>query len=120
MKRTFGFVVAMYLLCTCVVSADESFGVPVYPGAKFDAAATKVLKEKIHINGFCYRTEDSIQKVAEFYRNQGLELSGDITKEGALYQTKTGVNVSIQNPWLDMNTGTMMKDTLISIIKLKE
>jgi hypothetical protein len=120
MKKTFGFVVAMFLISICAASADESFGVPVYPGAKFDAAATKVLKEKIHINGFCYRTEDSIQKVAEFYRNQGLELSGDITKEGALYQTKTGVNVSIQNPWLDMNTGTMMKDTLISIVKLKE
>jgi hypothetical protein len=120
MKRTFGFMVAIYLLCTCSVSADESFGVPVYPGAKFDAQATKVLKETIRINGFCYRTDDSVQKVAEFYKHQGLELSGDITKEGALYQTKTGVNVSIQNPWMDMNTGKMIKDTLISIVKLKE
>ena len=120
MKRTFGFVVAISLLCICAVSADESFGVPVYPGAKFDAATSKVLKEKIHINGFCYRTNDSVQKVAEFYKNQGLELSGDMTKEGALYQTKAGVNVSIQNPWLDMNTGTMMKDTLVSIVKLKD
>jgi hypothetical protein len=119
-KKTLGLGVAILLLCICAVSADESFGVPVYPGARFDAAATKVLKEKIHINGFCYRTEDSIQKVAEFYKKQGLELSGDITKEGALYQTKTGVNVSIQNPWMDMGTGTMMKDTLISIVKLRE
>lgn len=120
MKKTLGLVVAISLLCICAASADESFGVPVYPGAKFDAAATKILKEKIHINGFCYRTEDSVQKVAEFYKNQGLELSGEITKEGALYQTKTGVNVSIQNPWMDMSTGTMMKDTLVSIVKLRE
>jgi hypothetical protein len=89
MKRTSGFVVAISLLCMYPASADESFGVPVYPGAKFDAVATKVLKEKIHINGFCYRTNDSVRKVAEFYRNQGLELSGDMTEEGALYQTKT-------------------------------
>jgi hypothetical protein len=120
MERMFGFMIAISLLCMCAASADESFGVPVYPGAKFDAVTTRVLKEKIHINGFCYRTDDSVEKVAEFYKNQGLELSGDITKEGALYQTKTGVNVSIQNPWLDMNTGNMMKDTLISIVKLKE
>lgn len=120
MKKTLGLVVAISLLCICAASADESFGVPVYPGAKFDAAATKILKEKIHINGFCYRTGDNVQKVAEFYKNQGLELSGDMTEEGALYQTKTGVNVSIQNPWLDMSTGTIMKDTLVSIVKLKE
>jgi len=120
MKRTFVFVVALSLLCMYAASADESFGVPIYPGAKFDSATSKVLKEKIHINGFCYRTDDSVQKVVEFYKNQGLELSGDITKEGALYQTKTGVDVSIQNPWLDMNTGTMMTDTLISIVKLRD
>ena len=120
MKKTVGFIVAIYLLCMCAASADESFSVPVYPGAKFDAEATKILKEKIHINGYCYRTEDSVQKVADFYKNQGLELAGNITKEGALYQTKTGVNVSIQNPWMDMSTGAMVKDTLISIVKLKE
>jgi len=120
MERTFCFVAVIYFLCISSVSADESFGVPVYPGAKFDAGATNVLKEKIHINGLCYRTEDGVQKVAEFYKNQGLDLSGEITKEGALYQTKTGVNVSIQNPWMDISTGTMIKDTLISIVKLKE
>ena len=120
MKRAFILIVAIFVISVSAVSADESFGVPVYPGAKFDAATTKLLKERIHINGFCYRTDDSVQKVSEFYRKQGLELSGDMTEEGALYQTKTGINVSIQNPWMDMNTGKMMQDTLISIVKLRD
>ena len=120
MKKIFSIIIVISLLSVCAVSADESFGVPVYPGAKFDAEATRVLKDRIRINGYCYRTDDSVQKVADFYKNKGLELAGDITKEGALYQTKTGINVSIQNPWMDMNTGKMMKDTLISIVRLRE
>ena len=49
LERTFGFVVALSFLWLSAVSADDSFGVPVYPGARFDGATTRVLKEKIHI-----------------------------------------------------------------------
>jgi hypothetical protein len=27
------------------------------------------------------------------------------------------VDVTVQNPWMNMKTGAMMKDTLISIVK---
>jgi hypothetical protein len=120
MKKIYGFVVVLSLLFTSAVSADELFGVQVYPGAKLDVAASKVLREQITVNGSCYRTNDSVKKVAKFYEKQGLKLAGDITEDSAIYRTNTGVNVTIQNPWLDLNTGAMMHDTLISIVNTKE
>jgi len=93
MKKIYVFVVVMSLLFTNAVSADELFGVQVYPGAKLDVATSKVLKEQISVNGSGYRTSDSVKKVAEFYEKQGLTLVGEITEESALYRTNTGVNV---------------------------
>jgi hypothetical protein len=78
-KKICGFVVVLSLLFMSAVSADELFGVQVYPGAKLDEATSKVLKEQISVNGLCYRTNDSVKKVAEFYGKQGLKLAGDIT-----------------------------------------
>jgi hypothetical protein len=45
---------------------------------------------------------------------------GDMRPEGAGFKTKTGVRVTIQNPWMDMETGKMIKDTLISIVKVTD
>ena len=116
MKRT-GWIFAVFLVLTAsLASAEEKFGVPVYPGAKYDETTSKALKESMGFNGACYRTTDPIAKVAEFYRKLGLESIGEVTKEGALF-TKGKINVTMQSPWMNMKTGAMMKDTLISIVK---
>lgn len=104
------------LLCAAQAIAESQFGVAVYPGAKADAAVTRDLKEKLSTNGFAYRTGDGVAKVAEFYRKQPSlkAMGGD--KESAAF-TGGSVMVTIQNPWMDMSTGRMNRDTLISIVK---
>jgi hypothetical protein len=55
------------------------------------------------INAACYRTNDSVAKVAEFYTKQpGLESMGT-SKEGAMFK-KGDIDITIQNPWMDMKT----------------
>lgn len=110
--------VSMMLLISVLLTAgfaDEIQGVQIYPGAKADAASTKLLKQ-MKLNGACYATSDSLAKVLEFYKKQpGLNLiSSD--KEGAMLK-KGDVDITIQNPWMDMQTGSMKKTTLISIVK---
>jgi len=41
---------------------------------------------------------------------------GEVTGEGALFK-KGKINVTLQSPWMNMKTGAMMKDTLISIVQ---
>jgi hypothetical protein len=120
MKKPFFFAALMVFLFVAAAYAGEKFGVQIYPGAKLDTAASKILKEQIGANGFCYRTNDSVQNVAEFYKKKGLSPMGDMRPEGAGFKTKTGVHVTIQNPWMDMETGKMIKDTLISIVKVTD
>ena len=111
------FVVSVVL--TVTANAEERFGVAVYPGAKYDEATSKSLKESMQLTAACFRTNDSVDKVAAFYKKQkGLSLLGDATKEGALFRSPSGVDVTIQSPWMNMKTGGMMKDTLISIVKM--
>ena len=96
--------------------AEEKFGLKVYDGAKYDASTSKTVSESMSINAACYRTNDNITKVIEFYKKQsGLDfISG--SKESAMFK-KANVDITIQNPWMDMQSGKMMKDTLISIVK---
>jgi hypothetical protein len=97
--------------------AESKFGVEVYPGAKADAGVTKSLEQKLKLkNASAYRTSDSVAKVCEFYRKQGLKEQPGTRAEGAMF-TGQGVNVTIQNPWMDMESGKMMNDTLVSIVK---
>jgi hypothetical protein len=114
MKRLAG--IALALLWAAQASAESQFGVTVYPGAKADAAVTRDLKEKLQTNGFAYRTKDSVAKVAEFYRKQPplKEMGGD--KDNAAFSSGP-VMVTVQNPWMDMSTGKLVNDTLISIVK---
>jgi hypothetical protein len=111
-------VAAMLLLSgISVAGAEERFGVAVYPGAKYDEATSRSLKEGMNMEAACFRTNDSVAKVVDFYRKQkALTLLGDPTKEGALFRAKT-VDVTVQNPWMNMKTGAMMSDTLITIVK---
>jgi hypothetical protein len=70
MKKICGFVIVLSLLLVSAVYADELFGVQVYPSAKLDVATSKILKEQISVNGSCYRTNDSVKKIANFTKNR--------------------------------------------------
>jgi len=108
---------ASLAFATCA-AAEQKHGVEVYPNAKADAKVAKQL-EKMNIkNAGTYRTTDAVGKVAEFYRKQGLKEGPGTSAQGAMFTGK-GTTVTIQNPWLDMDTSTVTKDTLISIVKNK-
>ena len=118
MKRgkIFLFVAAAFVAGIITAGAEEKFGVKVYDGAKYDASTSKTLSESMSIHAACYRTNDGVAKVVAFYKKQaGLESMGE-SKEGAMFK-KGDVDITIQNPWMDMKSGKMMKDTLISIVK---
>ena len=117
MKKMLVIIAILVVSGIHAASAEERFGVQVYPGAKYDEATSRSLKESMSIEAACFRTNDSVAKVVEFYKKQqSLSLLGEATKEGALFRSKT-VDVTVQNPWMNMKTGAMMKDTLISIVK---
>jgi len=94
----------------------DVFGVPVYPGAKLDEGTTKFLTESLGVTGKAFRTADPLAKVAAFYKAQGLtEVS--VEKDGAMFKKGDAVDVTLQNPWQNMQTGKMENETLISIVK---
>jgi len=114
--KLFLFVVAVFVAGIITAGAEEKFGVKVYDGARYDASTSKTLSESMSINAACYRTNDSVAKVVAFYTKQpGLESMG-ASKEGAMFK-KGDIDITIQNPWMDMKSGKMNKDTLISIVK---
>jgi len=122
LKRT-SVAVFAFMLYISTAAAEERLGVVVYPGAKFDQARTILLKASMSVEGAAYRTNDDIGRVIEFYRKQGLLFlkAGSRSKESARFKkTDTGVDVVVQNPWKNPNTGTEMTDTLILIFKKEE
>ena len=119
MKRR-AFIAALALLAAIGSAiAEERLGVAVYPGAKYDADTSKAVKDMVKGEAACFTTADAVAKVAAFYQAQGLKPVGDVAKEGAMFR-KAGVDVTIQSPWMNMKTGTMMKDTLVSIVRMKQ
>jgi len=119
MKQVIVIVLAVFALSAGVAGAEEKFGVTVYPGAKYDAETSRAVKDMMQMDTACYRTGDPVAKVAAFYQKQGLSSMGDVTKEGAFFK-KGKTDVTMQTPWMNMKTGAMMKDTLISIVQHKE
>ena len=109
-------------------------GIAAYPGAKQDTAVSEFLRSQLGGEGVAYRTNDSLPKVAAFYQQQpGMKPMGDATKESAAFaagckeefnavlkkKMSTGCthHVTVQNPWMDMKTGKMVADTLVSVVK---
>lgn len=108
-------------------------GIPVYPGAKADAGATTFVRESLGMVGSAYRTGDNVAKVTAFYDKQpGFRKLPGASGEGALFSAgckaefnpylkkemhKCGYQVTIQNPWMDMKSGKLVQDTLITIVK---
>jgi hypothetical protein len=115
-KRIIMLVIVLLMLSVVTAGAEEKFGVKVYSGAKYDAAVSKNVSETISINAACYRTNDSVAKVADFYKKQpGMKYTGG-EKVSAAFSNGV-VDVTIQNPWMNMINGKMMTDTLITIVK---
>ena len=119
MKLKIFLATATCLAALAVAHAEERLGVAVYPGAKYDAGTSNAVKEMMQGEAACFSTADPVAKVAAFYRKQGLEPVGDATKEGAMFR-KGPVDVTIQSPWMNMKSGAMMKDTLVSIVRQKQ
>ena len=138
--------IAMLLILCSTASAAEHFGVPVYPGAQSDAAATgycslfgpesirqtrQMFKGAVDGGTFCYRTADSFDKVVAYYRTQkGVDALGDPSVRGsnkAMIFCKAGmqcaslgdgVDISISTPW---SVGaTVYKDVLITFRKASQ
>lgn len=109
-----GIAVAMLFMGDA--RAEEKHGVTVYPGARYDAAASGNVQEAMKRDAACYRTGDEPSKVVAFYKKQpGLEIVLESARTSILKKGEVGITV--QRPWEDMKTGAMNKDTLISIAR---
>ena len=127
-KLLWGAITVCFMLASAaLVFAEEKLGITVYPGAEFDAATTKVVSTMSSMvkGAACYRTKDSVQKVADFYKKQSGLRNRGVTKDGGMFtkgSTEECMNhgctdVTIQGPWMDTKTGKMNNDTLISIVE---
>jgi hypothetical protein len=115
-KRLAILVIGLIAVLAAAQEIKDVFGVPVYAGAKLDEATTKFLTESMGMEAKAFRTADPVAKVAAFYKAKGLtEIM--VAEEGAMYKKGDTVDVTIQSPWQNMQTGGMEKDTLISIVK---
>ncbi len=133
-KTCAAMALAALVALPSVPAMAQNAGVAVYPGAKPDAATSEFLRSQMGVEGAAYRTNDSLPKVAAFYQQQpGMKPMGDATKDSAAFvagckeafnavmkkKMTTGCThqVTVQNPWMDMKTGKMVADTLVSIVK---
>jgi hypothetical protein len=115
MKKVSVFV-GMVLVCflLSVARAEEHFGIPLYPGAKPDAASANYCRTVDPSGKFalCFRTSDSFEKVSAFYKNQPNLKKGMALNSGgfnsAIFCPKgqeqcpdlmKGVDVSLNTPW---------------------
>ena len=104
-------------LVTGSASAEEVYGVNVYPGARQDATQTQMTRSMQRNDASCYLTGDSIEKVADFYDKQpGLKSSGRLIKTLIIYE-KNGIKVILERPWLDPAKGIEQKDSTRITIK---
>lgn len=132
--RAAAAALASLLSVPVLTAAAQPAGIAVYPGAKPDAATTDFLRRQMGVEGSAYRTGDALQKVAAFYQAQpDVQPMGEPTKDSAAFvagckeefnavmkkKMTTGCthHVTVQNPWMDMKTGKMVQDTLVSIVK---
>ena len=115
-KRLTIFVIGLVAILGAAQETKDVFGVPIYPGAKLDEATTKSLAEMLGGEAKAFRTADPVAKVAAFYKAKGL-IEIMVAEEGAMYKKGDTVDVTIQRPWQNTQTGSMEKDTLISIVK---
>lgn len=117
-KRAWAVIVsACILLFSLAVSAEEKFGVPVYPEAEYDEKTSDYLDEVQCLEAAAYRTADSPAAVAGFYAKLGYATIKGRAKAHATFK-KDDVEVAVIGPpRKDAATGKRMNDTLITITK---
>jgi hypothetical protein len=109
-------VTVTLLVCFSLAGAEDKFGIMIYGGARYDAATSKKVSDSMRISANCYRTDDSAAKVIEFYKKQSGVKPIHEGKETAMFK-KGNIDITVQSPWMNMQTRERMKDTLISIVK---
>jgi hypothetical protein len=107
---------ALVILTGAFAYGTDTFGVPAYPGGTYDPQTVKALKEMMQLDAACFRTKDSVSSVVDFYKKQGGLKLLHADEKGAFFK-KGNIDITVQTPWMDMNTGKMNKDTLISIVR---
>ncbi len=110
----------VFMMFISSAAAEDRLGIAVYPGAKNDRIRTGLLAENPSFQGAAFRTNDDIAKVIAFYRKQGLLFLNicSPSKEHARFKkVDIDVDVVVQQPWMDAQTGATMTDTLILILK---
>ena len=119
MRTLAGVLTTAFLAVATLAFAQDKFGVAVYPGAKPDTATSDAVKKMMNSEAECYRTTDSLDKVMAFYKKQSNLAAKGTTADGGMFQRKDDpkVSLTVQSPWMDMTTGKMVKDTLITIVK---
>jgi hypothetical protein len=119
-KRVFLLLlVIVAVFVSGIAVAEERLGVQVYPGSKFDADTTKAVKDMLKCDTFAYQTDAPLSKVVAFYKSQKDLKTLSVTNTLAGFENSKNVQVTISTPWMNMKTGTMMKNTLIQINKLR-
>jgi hypothetical protein len=100
---------------------DRPLQVPAYPGAVADKKTAEFLTKQggegseVHV----YNTPDPLEQLRAFYIVAGFKESpgtvGD--QNAATFRTPDGVEISLINPWYDLETGAEKPGTQITIIK---
>ena len=110
----------VFMMFISSAAAEDRLGIAVYPGAKNDRIRTGLLAENPSFQGAAFRTNDDIAKVMAFYRKQGLlflDICGPSKERARFKKVDIDVDVVVQQPWMDVQTGATMTDTLILILK---
>ena len=113
-RNLFLLTITLFLTLT-LASAEDKFGVKVYDGAKYDAETTAVVSQ-MGGQAACYRSNDSLAKVLDFYKKLPGSTLIHMGEKGAYFKVN-GANVTVQSPWLNMKTDAQNTDTLISLVK---
>ena len=135
------FIVTVIIMMSAVASAAGDFGVQSYPGARSDAETQSVceasemgiMKEREEKSGLiktkrCYRTNDYLGKVVDFYKKQkGLKrgiavdepsiksASFCLSETGVCHEESVGTLIDISAPWI-VPDKTMANNDLLIVI----
>jgi hypothetical protein len=112
-------VVAVVAFCVADQAGAESVaGIQLYPGASSSnvEGSENFIKSSGYRTVVCRHTTDSLDKVVAFYRNdKQLSPMGEPSKDNAGFSNKAGASMSINSPWINMQTFQMTNGTMICI-----
>jgi hypothetical protein len=112
---------AVAVVASCVADqagAESVAGIQLYPGASSSnvEGSENFIKSSGYRTAVCRHTTDSLDKVVAFYRNdKQLSPMGEPSKDNAGFSNKGGASMSINSPWMNMQTFQMTNGTMICI-----